>query len=271
VQLGTKHIGQGKPCYTIAEIGQNHQGDLYHAIRLIQMAASCGIDAVKLQARDCNEEFSQERLAQPYLNRNSFGRTYRDHRKQLDLTHDDFMAIKERHRYNDNPADLFCTVCAVTRLEELEKDNWCSFYKIASKDLGNSALIEAVSSTGKPVILSTGMAKSDAEIDAAYSLSAASAPTALMYCVSEYPCPLESISLDRIRQMKKRYGCPVGYSDHSAGVKAPAIAAIKLEADLIEVHITKNRAQPGTDHAASLEEPGLRQLVEWIRVAEAIA
>ena len=136
--------------------------------------------------------------------------------------------------------------------------------------MANLELITAVASTGKPVIISTGLAKNDQAIERAYNAASKRAPVALMYCVSEYPCPIESIHLARIEQLKKRFGCPVGYSDHSAGVKAPAIAAIGRDADLLEVHVTKNRAQPGTDHAASLEEPGLRQLVEWVRTSEAI-
>jgi sialic acid synthase len=270
MQIGTKHIGNGRPCYVIAEIGQNHQGDPYHAVRLIQMSAACGVDAVKLQARDCEKEFTQHRLDQPYNGRNSFGNTYREHRQKLDLQHDDFRLLKSRHKYNKNPAELFCTVCAITRLEELERDNWCKFYKIASKDMNNRELLKAVSATKKPVIISTGMSRTDKDIDNAYNLASKSAPVALMYCVSEYPTPIESVVLQRIDAMRARYGCPIGYSDHTAGVKVPAIAAIKHAADLVEVHVTKNRAQPGTDHAASLEEPGLRQLVEWIRTSETV-
>lgn len=270
MRLGKKHIGTGWPCYVIAEVGQNHQGDPYHAVRLIQMAAACGVDAVKLQARDCEEEFTDERLRQPYEHRNSFGKTYRQHRQKLDLIRDDFLLLKSRHRYNDNPTDLFCTVCALSRLEQLERDNWCRFYKIASKDMMNRNLVREVAATGKPVILSTGWAQSDKDIDEAYNLASKTAPVALMYCVSVYPTPIESVALQRIEQMRTRYACPIGYSDHTAGVKVPAIAAIRHEADLLEVHVTKNRAQPGTDHAASLEEPGLRQLVEWIRTAETV-
>ena len=270
MQLGNKHIGDNHPCYIIAEIGQNHQGDEYHAIRLIQMAAGCGVDAVKLQARNCLEEFSIERLRQPYQHRNSFGRTYLEHRRHLDFNGFQFEHIKERHRYNQNPAELFCTVCAASWIPWLEENNWCQFYKIASKDMHNLNLIKEVASTGKPVILSTGMAKNDREIDKAFAAASYSEQVVLMYCVSEYPTPLESIDLRQITILKQRYGCPVGYSDHSAGVKAPAIAAIKHDADLLEVHVTKSRAQPGTDHAASLEEPGLRQLVEWTRTSESL-
>lgn len=270
MQLDGRAIGAGNPCYIIAEIGQNHQGDLYHAVRLIQMAESCGVDAVKLQARDCIEEFSAERLRQPYQHRNSFGKTYKDHRDALDLTHQDFLALRARHSYNENGAELFCTVCALSRLEQLEKDNWCSFYKIASKDLGNLELIDAIASTKKPVIISTGTARDLRDIEIAYKTASAHTDVALMHCVSEYPTPLKRVALSKIAKLKSIFQCPVGYSDHSAGVKAPAIAAIKYGADLLEVHVTKNRAQPGTDHAASLEEPGLRQLVEWVRTSEAI-
>jgi sialic acid synthase SpsE len=209
-----------------------------------------------------------ERLDQPYQHRNSFGRNYREHRKYLDFNGFQFQHIKDRHQYNRNSTDLFCTVCATSWIPWLEENNWCQFYKIASKDMNNHELVSAVASTGKPIIISTGMAKRDKDIDRAYQIASKFAPVALMYCVSEYPTPLESIDLKRIGTLKRRYGCPVGYSDHSAGVKAPAIAAIKHGADLLEVHITKSRAQPGTDHAASLEEPGLRQLVEWTRTSE---
>ena len=268
MQLGSKHVGPGRPCYIIAEIGQNHQGDPYHAVRLIQMAAACGVDAVKLQARNCLEEFSKDRLNQPYQHRNSFGRTYLEHRRALDLNGFQFQHIKERHVYNKNPAELFCTVCSPGWIPWLEENNWCSFYKIASKDMMNRDLVREVAATGKPVIISTGLAQSDKDIDKAYNLASKTAPAALMYCVSVYPTPIESVTLQRIEQMRNRYGCPIGYSDHTAGVKVPAIAAIRHAADLLEVHVTKNRAQPGTDHAASLEEPGLRQLVEWVRTSE---
>ena len=268
MQLGSKHIGPGRPCYIIAEIGQNHQGDPYHAVRLIQMAASCGVDAVKLQARDCEEEFSKQRLSQPYQHRNSFGKTYRDHRRHLDLDDQAFAHLKERHEYNSNPAELFTTVCAISRIDWLEKHNWCRFYKVASKDMGNDYLIDKLADTGKPLIISTGMASGLNEVYRAYSRAERKTKVILMHCVSKYPLPILECNLVRIHMLRSEFGCPIGYSDHTAGVKAPAVAAIKHAADLLEVHVTKNRAQPGTDHAASLEEPGLRQLVEWVRTSE---
>ena len=254
----------------VAEIGQNHQGDTYHALRLMETAAKAGADYLKLQARDRFEEFSTARLAEPYRGRNSFGATYGEHRKQLDLNGFDFAHLKERHKYNNNPAELFTTVCAVSWIPWLEEHNWCRFYKVASKDIANKDLIDELARTGKPLIISTGKAKDFREVSRAYNRAAKHTEVVLMHCVSKYPLPIEEANLQRIELLRKEFGCPVGYSDHTAGVKAPVVAAIKYNPCLIEVHVTMNRAQPGTDHAASLEPPGLASLCQWIKEAESM-
>ena len=268
MELNGRKLGPGEPCYIIAEIGQNHQGDAYTACRLIQMAEKCGVDAVKLQARSAVEEFSVNDLNEPYTGRNSFGATYWDHREALDLTRTDFAHLKDRHHYNSNECDLFTTVCAPCWIDWLEREDWCRFYKIASKDMRNQALIETLAKTGKPLILSTGMAETMHAISQSYNWAACHTSVAVMHCVSAYPVAHEDVNLKAIDTLRQELGCPVGYSDHSAGVKAPVTAAMRYNADLIEVHITANRALPGSDHAASLEEPGLNQLVQWIRQAE---
>lgn len=260
IRIGTKHLDEP---LVIAEIGQNHNGDIYHAIRLIQMAAAAGASLVKLQARDRYEEFTPDQLSRPYTGRNSFGKTYGEHRKFLDLDNNDFAHIRQRHFYNENPADLFTTVCAVSRIKWLEESNFCELYKVASKDMRSENLIRELASTRKPLIISTGQARSLHEVEDALNWANAT-QVILMHCVSKYPLPIEECKLSRIETLRKEFGCPVGYSDHSAGVKAPVVAAIKYGAALIEVHVTSNRALPGTDHAASLEEPGLRQLCKWI-------
>lgn len=267
IRLGSKHLDGP---HVIAEIGQNHNGDIYHAIRLIQMAAAAGADFVKLQARDQWEEFTPERLSKPYTGRNSFGKTYGEHRAKLDLDNNDFAHIRQRHFYNENPAELFTTVCAVSRIKWLEESNFCELYKVASKDMRNETLIRELASTRKPLIISTGMAKSLHQVEDALNWSNAT-QVILMHCVSKYPLPIEEANLSRIETLRKEFGCPVGYSDHSAGVKAPVVAAIKYGAELIEVHVTSNRALPGTDHAASLEEPGLRQLCTWLKESKVMA
>ncbi len=265
MQFRDFNIGPGHPCHVIAEIGQNHNGDVYHAIRLIQTAASCGADSVKLQARDRFEEFEDSELREAYGGRNSFGKTYGEHRQFLDLQDEDFQHIKERHRYNDNPCNLFCTVCAVNRLDWLEKNKWCKMYKIASKDMLNQQLVQEVARTGKPLIISTGKAENLAQIESSLSWASIYTEVALMHCVSKYPTPPVECRLREIERLRSAFGVIVGYSDHTAGVKAPATAAIKYAADLVEVHLTMNRALPGTDHAASLEPPGLSSLCGWIK------
>ena len=252
----------------VAEIGQNHQGDTYHALRLMEMAANAGANYLKLQARDRLQEFSREDRSRPYTGRNSFGKTYGDHRARLDLDDESFAHLKARHQYNENPAELFTTVCAVSRIEWLEKNNWCRFYKLASKDMNNHRLIDALAETGKPLIISTGQAENLFQIEKAYSRAAKKTRVVLLHCVSEYPLPIERCNLSRIETLRTEFGCPVGYSDHSAGVKAPVVAAIKYNACLVEVHVTMSRAQPGTDHAASLEQPGLAAVCQWIREAQ---
>tara|TARA_Y100000593_G_scaffold19572_2_gene39177 strand:+ start:265 stop:969 length:705 start_codon:yes stop_codon:yes gene_type:complete len=227
------------------------------------MAAACGADFVKLQARDRFEEFTPDELRRPYYGRNSFGKTYGHHRETLDLDNNDFAHIRQRHSYNENPAELFTTVCAVSRIPWLEENNFCQLYKVASKDMQNENLIRELASTRKPLIISTGKARDLHEVENAMNWSDCT-QVILMHCVSEYPLPIERCKLSRIETLRKEFGCPVGYSDHSAGVKAPVVAAIKYGAQLIEVHVTSSRAMPGTDHAASLEEPGLRQLCTWL-------
>ncbi len=270
MEIGKRKVGPGHPCFIVGEIGQNHNGDVYTATRLIEMVAGCGVDAVKLQARLSREEFSREALARPYTGRNSFGRTYGQHREALDLTPEHFEHLKERHRYNRNPAELFTTVCAVGWIEWLEANDWCRFYKVASKDMANRRLIEALAATGKPLIISTGLAPDLAAITQTLDWAGGRANIALMHCVAQYPTPRDHLCLAEIETLRQEFGGVVGYSDHSAGVKAPVIAAIKYDADILEVHCTSNRALPGTDHAASLEEPGLLALVNWVREYEAI-
>ena len=268
MEIGSAEIGKDKPAYIIAEIGQNHNGDLYHAVRLIQMAESCNVDAVKLQARDAKYEFTEEKLSEPYIGRNSYGSTYRLHREKLDFGTKEFESLKDRHRYNQNKSELFTTVCSPAWIPWLEENDWCKFYKIASKDIRNIELISELAKTEKPLIISTGQAGSLEVIGRAVNEAQKHTEVALMHCVSDYPVLHEDTNLSAINTLRAVFGVPVGYSDHSAGVKAPVTAAIAYEADLIEVHVTKARAQRGTDHAASLEEPGLRSLVEWVRESE---
>lgn len=248
----------------VAEIGQNHNGDVYTALRMIGMAERCGADAVKFQLRNCEAEFPPEVLDAPHPQpEHAFGATYREHRRALDLTADDIRHLVDRIRYNEWNVGWICTPCWVGAVEELERLN-CPTYKVASKDLANMELLKAIAATGKPVILSTGMHGFD-EIAAALEI----VPHAtVLHCRSLYPCPPEKANLRRMVEIRDVFGVPVGYSDHTPGT-AVCAAAVALGATVIEKHVTLSRRMKGRDHSCSAEEDDLRRIVGEAREVEA--
>lgn len=250
-------VGDGHSPYIVAEIGQNHNGDVYAALRMIDMAVRCGVDAVKFQLRNADAEFPAAVLDAPHPNpQNAFGDTYRDHRHALDLTAAEISHLADRIRYNDWPIAWFCTPCWVGAVEQLERLA-APFYKIASKDLANHELLCEVAKTAKPVILSTGM-HGFREIGQA--LDIVGTDVIVLQCTSRYPCPPESVNLRRMGAIRDEFGVLVGYSDHTAGT-AVCGAAVALGACLIEKHVTLSRQMKGTDHACSADEADLARIV----------
>ena len=142
-------------------------------------------------------------------------------------------------------------------------------WKVASGEINNFALLDAMTATGQPVVLSTGMSPPE-EIDAAVArVQAAGVPLAVMQCTSIYPCPPELVGLNLLPEFRARYGCAVGLSDHSATIY-PSIAAAQVGCELVEVHVTLSREMFGPDVVASVTTAELRQLVEGIRFVEAM-
>ncbi len=257
-------VGANYPVYIIAEIGQNHNGDIASAKRLIDMAARCGANAVKFQKREIENELTREAFDKPYDNPNSFGKTYGKHRMFLELNEAQHLELKEYAMAVG--ITYFCTPCDIPSVELLERIG-CPFYKVASRDLTNIPLLEKLGSFGKPVIISTGMADT-ADIDNALkALQAKPEFVVIMQCTSEYPCRLENVNLRAMETLKKQYGHLVGLSDHTSGIIVSSAAAV-LGAVMIEKHITLDRTMKGTDQPGSLEESGLKKLVEYIRATE---
>ncbi|TVQ65397.1 MAG: hypothetical protein EA360_09705 [Balneolaceae bacterium] len=257
-------VGEANPPYVVAEIGQNHNGDMRNAKRLIDMAVRCGASAVKFQKRDIASELSKEAFDKPYDNPNSFGKTYGEHRMFLEFDEHEHLELKE---YADAVGiTYFCTPCDVPSLELLERIG-TPFYKVASRDLTNIPLLEALGKTGKPVILSTGMAGL-AEIDTALeALQMDLSNIILLQCTSQYPCALENVNLKAIETLKERYGTVTGLSDHTSGVIVAAASTL-MGASMIEKHVTLDRTMKGTDQPGSLEESGLFKLMDYIRAIE---
>jgi sialic acid synthase SpsE/spore coat polysaccharide biosynthesis protein SpsF (cytidylyltransferase family) len=257
-------VGDGYPCYIIAEIGQNHNGDVRIAKKLIDMAVRCGASAVKFQKRDIPSELTKEAYDKPYDNPNSFGRTYGEHRIFLELDEAQHLELKEYALAAG--ITYFCTPCDVPSVELMERIG-CPFYKVASRDLTNIPLLERLGKTGKPIIISTGMADFDDIDEGLKALQLGKEQVVIMQCTSEYPCKLENVNLRAMETLRKRYGHLVGLSDHTSGVIVSAAAAV-MGAVMIEKHITLDRTMKGTDQPGSLEEAGLKKLVEYTRATE---
>ncbi len=260
-----RRLGGGAPALIVAEIGQNHNGSLEQAERLVDAAAWAGADAVKTVKRDLNCELTAAAFARRYDSPHAFGPTYGEHRRALELSIDAHAALCERaHRHGMAFVVTACDVVSAARMNELPLDA----FKIASRDLNNLPLVEFTARLGRPMILSTGMSNV-AEIDAAVEVvRGARVPFALLQCTSAYPAPDAQVHLRSMATLASRYAAPVGFSDHTQGIIVAAAAAA-LGASAIEKHLTLDRTLKGTDHACSAEPHELQQLVENVRRVEA--
>ena len=264
VNLGDRQVSSFSPTYIIAEIGQNHNGSIDLAKQLIDMSKRCGADAVKFQKRDIPSELTKEAFNRIYDNRNSFGATYGEHRMFLELSEEEHKELKE---YADNIGiTYFCTPCDIPSIELLERIG-CPFYKVASRDLTNIPLLEKLGTLGKPVIISTGMASIEDIDNALKALRLPRNMLIIMQCTSEYPCAIENVNLRVMDSLREKYKVNIGLSDHTSGVIVSASASA-IGATVIEKHVTLDRTMKGTDQPGSLEESGLKKLVEYIRATE---
>ena len=255
--------------YIIGEIGQNHNGSVDIAKLLTELVArpikedDFGIDiqpinAVKLTKRDLSEELSSSQMNRPYDNPNSFGKTYGAHRQFLELSDE---AHFEVYKYAKSLGlDFVETLCAkgcLSMLRLFTPDR----LKVASRDLTNLPLLEALAETRIPIILSTGMAGKKELDEALAVLTKYHNDIAILHCVSQYPTEPDNLNLLTISYLQKHYGqYTIGFSDHTIGIAAP-IVAVGMGAKIIEKHIT-------IDQKGSLGPDGVRRMVRDIRLAE---
>ena len=254
--------------FYIAEIGNNHQGDIEIAKEMILAAKNAGASAVKFQKRN-NKALMQKVLCdKEYDNKNSYGKTYLEHRDKVELTIDEFKDLKQFSI--DNEILFFATPFDLPSLKELESIG-CDLYKLASADLVHHELLRAVCETGKPVIMSTGgctMEEIDESINIARSYGN---ELALLQCTASYPCEPKDMHLGVIQTYINRYpDVTVGLSDHQSGISM-ALIAYTLGARIFEKHFTLHRSWKGTDQSFSLEPNGLRRMIRDIEeIDEAI-
>ncbi len=265
IDVAGRTIGAGQPALVVAEIGQNHNGQRRLAEQLIDAASWAGADAVKFVKRDLDCELSRAAGNRRYGGRHAFGRTYAAHRHALELGPEDHAALCRRARQRG--LLYFATPCDPPSLNLV-----CSLgadaLKIASRDVANLPLIEEVAGRQRPVLMSTGMSPLEEIDEAVEVVRRRGAPLALLQCTSLYPTPHEEAHLNSLATLRTRYGCPVGFSDHTVGTLLPPVA-VALGASIIEKHLTLDRSLRGTDHACSLEPGDFFQMVTAIRQVEA--
>jgi N-acetylneuraminate synthase len=260
VSIGSRLVGDGQPCYVIAEIGINHNGDLDLAKRLISAAVTAGCDAVKFQKRTVELVYSPAELAQP--RESPFGTTNADLKYALEFGYDEYCELDDFCRRVKMP--WFASPWDEPSVDFLKQFDLPSF-KVASASLTDDHLLRHIRATGKPILLSTGMSTMT-EIDHAVKVLGRK-DLVILHACSTYPAYYEELNLRVITKLQERFRVPVGYSGHESGISS-SVAATVMGACVVERHITVDRAMWGTDQAASLEPNGVLRLVRDIRLVE---
>jgi len=266
--IAGKPIGPGRPVFVIGEISANHGGHMDHALTLIDHIADAGGDAAKIQTYRADTMTVDADT--PWLRIG--GGTPWDGQKLFDLYQSAGTpwewtgALMARAR--ERGIALFSTPFDASAVDHLEQFD-VPVYKIASFELVDHDLLRTVAGTGRPVILSTGLATAEEIDDAVGILRDGGAPhIALLRCNSAYPAPAEEMDLRTIPDMMARWHLPVGLSDHTVG-SSVAVAAVALGACIVEKHITISRDEPTADGSFSLEPHEFSSMVEQVRTAEA--
>lgn len=266
IKVRDKMVGRGHPTFVIAEIGNNHNGEIDLARKEVVAAAQAGADAVKFQKRDVDEVFIKEMLVQPQTHSRSLGKTYGEYRRKQELTDNELREVKDlAHSLG---AAFFVTpfdLKSAARLADIGMDAW----KIASFDVNHGALAEFVAKQNQPVFLSTGMATLEERDQAVEAILKYNKQLIINHCVSIYPTPDEDLNLGGVKTLAERYHpLPVGYSGHEIGY-VPTVVAVALGACTVERHFTYDKSLPGPDHSTvSLEPLEFAQMVREIRRVE---
>lgn len=250
--------------FVIAEIGQNHQGELDLAREYIKVFANAGADAVKFQTRDNKYLFSDGAYNAPYSSENAFAPIYGHHREKLELQKEWIPILKsDCHQHN---VKFMSTPFDEPSLEILLAND-VDILKIASFDLGNLPFIDKIAKADKPVVISIGGGNHE-QIKASIEVlqkKLSNEKICILHCVSEYPCDYNILGLDNIPHLQNNFpDITIGLSDHYNGILSGPIGYMK-GARVFEKHVTLNRAWKGTDHSFALEVEGFRKFVRDIK------
>jgi len=261
IRIGDRSVGDGHPTYIVSEIGINHNGSLEDAKRLIDASMLAGVDAVKFQKRT-------PELCVPLEQRDKMRETpwgyisYLDYRYKVEFGETEYAAIDAYCA--ERNLQWFASVWDEPSVDFMEPfDPVC--YKIPSASLTDHDLLRRVRATGKPIFISTGMSTME-QIEAAAEVLGTD-DLLINHTTSTYPCEPEELNLAAIKTLREKFPCPIGYSGHEVGL-IPTVVAVALGACSVERHVTLDRANWGSDQAASVEPGGFQRLVKYIRVTE---
>ena len=258
-------INDNSHCYIIAEVGHNHQGKLETAKQMFRVARENGANAVKLQKRDNRSLYTKELYNKAYDHDNSYGKTYGEHREALEFGMDEYLELK---RYAKELSIAFiCTPFDFPSVDFLAKLDMPG-YKVASGDLKNVPLLKYIAEVGKPMLLSTGGANME-DVQRAYdAIMPINSQLCILQCTASYPCEPEEMNLRVIETFRDKFpDVVIGLSDHQNGI-AMSLVAYTIGARVFEKHFTLNHAWKGTDHAFSMEPPGLGKMIRDLQRAK---
>lgn len=265
-----------KPTYIIGEIGQNHNGSVDIAKLIVELVArpvhedAFGLelkpmDAVKMTKRDLSEELASSQMSRIYNSKHSFGRTYGEHRAFLELSIEQHYEVyKYAKSLGLDFIETLCSIGCLKMLDLFQPDR----LKVASRDLTNIPLLDALAQTKVPIILSTGMGDKEDLDNALNTITKYHDDISILHCVSQYPTHPDALNLNTITYLLENYPqYVIGFSDHTIGITAP-VAAVAMGAKIIEKHITIDRHMKGTDQAGSLGPDGVNRMIRDVRLME---
>lgn len=260
IKIGSYLVGDNEPCFIIAEIGINHNGDIETAKKLIDVSVEAGAQAVKFQKRTVEVVYSTDELLKP---RDSiFGKTNGDLKRGLEFGKKEYDIID---KYCKEKNILWTASCWDQDSLKFIMNYEPKFLKIASASLTDSSLLIEHKNTNLPIILSTGMSTMEQIGKAVNILERKN--LILLHCTSSYPCKIEELNLKAINTLIEKFSLLVGYSGHEVGL-ATTVSAVALGSCVIERHITLDRSMWGSDQSASVEPIGFKKLVNNIRATE---
>jgi N,N'-diacetyllegionaminate synthase len=260
--MGDRTVGPGQPCLIVAEVAQAHDGSLGTAHAFIDVIADCGADAVKFQTHIASAESTPD---EPWRIKFSLQDATRyEYWKRMEFTEAQWVGLKN---HTEERGLLFLSSPFSFEAVDLLKRVGVSAWKIPSGETTNWPMLDKMTATGLPILLSTGMSSLSEIDDAVKRVIASGTPLIVLQCTTAYPCPAEKVGLNLVSVFRNRYSCAVGLSDHSGKIY-PGLAAVTLGIQMLEIHVTFSRKMFGPDVPASVTPSELRQLVEGVRFIE---